>query len=168
MRFAKLSQTSFRAAAVAAVLALGATGVWASAEKGIVQNRIDRLNRVEEESRRTTIAETEVWSRAKIRVNFEYRCPVADALGYFAAYDPSRLSALEQRVRPLLKEMQDLAAARKFVGTKFPEELEPRLRQMQRDLFTAIDQTYGYDARMEFVQYLNVKWNEHPVGDISY
>jgi hypothetical protein len=151
--------------AIAVVLG-AAPPVRAQADKGIIDDREDRVNREQSHLQAQQAADTEVWSTAKIVINLDARCPVVTTLGFFAAFatgdqDPakaaeeqSRYTQLQAAAQPISEEMKKMVAATKFTGQTFPADLDPKLRVLCGQLYAAVAKLYGDDALGELKQYV--------------
>ncbi len=146
---------------------LGAiTPVLAQADKGIISERIDRLQGAQAQQAAQQKAEVEPWSPAKIVINLDARCPVVTALGYFGAFattdaDPakaaellSRYAELQKTAQPIADELKKMAVGNTFVGTKFPDSLNQRLGVLCGTLYGEVLKLYGDAGLAELKQYV--------------
>jgi len=144
------------------------TAPWAQAQadKGIIGDRLDRLQGAQAQQAAQQQAETEVWSPAKIVINLDARCPVVTALGYFGAFaaadaDPAKSAELQARyaqlqktAQPLADEMKKMAVNTTFVGTKFPDSLNQPLQVLCGELYGEVLKLYGDAGLAELKQYV--------------
>ncbi len=138
----------------------------AQADKGIIGDRVDRVQGAQAQQAAQQKADAEPWSPAKIIINLDARCPVVTALGYFGAFanadkDPAKSAELQARyaqlqktIQPMADELKKLAVETTFVGPKFPETILPRLQVMSGDLFAAVAKLYGEAGLGELKQYM--------------
>ncbi len=138
----------------------------AQAGKGVIGDRVDRVQGAQAQQAAQQLADVEPWSPAKIIINLDARCPVVTALGYFGAFatadkDPAKAAELQTRftqlqktVQPLAEAIKQMAAGTKFAGRSFPETLVPKLQVMSSDLFAEIAKLYGDAGLAELKQYL--------------
>jgi hypothetical protein len=156
-----------RAAGVALACWLGAiTPGLAQADKGIISERIDRLQGAQAQQAAQQKAAIEPWSPAKIVINLDARCPVVTALGYFGAFatadaDPakavelqSRYAELQKTAQPIADELKKMAVGNTFVGPKFPDALSQRLEVLCGTLYGEVLKLYGDAGLAELKQYV--------------
>jgi hypothetical protein len=137
----------------------------AQADKGMIQDRNDRLEMVAARTETQQKAQTEIWPAAKILLNLEARCPVATTLGYFGAQtlgepDPAKAAdelahyaELQKAAQPLAGDLQKMGT-NAFTGTKFPAALEPQLNALRARLYDAVLKIYGPTALQGLQQYV--------------
>jgi len=143
-----------------------ATQAHAQADKDIVGQRQERIQRVQVQQETKQKADTEVWAPAKIVLNLDVRCPVITALGYFGAFattdkDPAkaaealaRYAQLQKVAQPIAEELKKIATTTTFMGTTFPSALEPQLNALCGELYGAVLKLYGDDGLNELKQYV--------------
>jgi hypothetical protein len=139
----------------------------AQADKGLINQRIERVERSESQQAAEVKADVEVWTPAKIIINLDARCPVVTTLGYFGAFatadkDPAKTAELQSRyaklqtaIQPIADELKTMAAGTPFVGQTFPATLEPRLNVLSGKLYDAVAKLYGDTALAELKQYVS-------------
>ncbi len=133
-----------------------------------VQNRAERLERVEAEQDEKVRVETEAWLPARVRLNLYHRVPVVEAVGYCAlmAENTQPIEPFLARARAIQAELDRLAGERQVVGRDLPPSLDRDLTQLRSQLYTAIQEHFGPATLSTFRQNLNRQRNSlKPRGD---
>ena len=138
----------------------------AQADKGVISDRLDRIQQAQAEQQSVMQADAEVWSPSKILINLDARCPVITTLGFFAAFassdpDPAKAAELQSRyaelqkiAQPMADELKKMATTNPFVGRKFPAALSPRLKVMSAQLYGEVLKLYGDDSLADLKSYV--------------